>query len=86
MAGTGPRHPRTGHRSRSPPILVVGNTGDPVTPYESAQRIATTLEDGRLLTYAGTGHGTYGKDHCADAHIDSYLLDLTLPPESASCP
>jgi pimeloyl-ACP methyl ester carboxylesterase len=66
------------------PILVVGNTGDPVTPLESAQRIATTLE-GRLLTYAGAGHTTYGKNDCADAHIDSYLLALTLPPESASC-
>ena len=41
---------------------------------------------GRLLTYAGSGHTTYGKDDCADAHIDSYLLDLTLPPESAVCP
>ena len=68
------------------PILVVGNTGDPVTPYESAQRIATTLEDGRLLTYAGTGHTTYGKDHCADAHIDSYLLDLTLPRRVGQLP
>ena len=36
----------------APPILVVGNTGDPVTPFESAQRIAATLEHGHLLTYA----------------------------------
>jgi pimeloyl-ACP methyl ester carboxylesterase len=70
----------------APPILVVGNTGDPVTPYESAKRVAATLEDGRLLTYAGTGHTTYGKDQCADAHIDTYLLDLTLRPDSAVCP
>ena len=70
----------------APPILVVGNTGDPVTPFESAERVAATLEDGRLLTYEGSGHTTYGKDQCADAHIDSYLLDLTLPPESAICP
>ena len=70
----------------APPILVVGNTGDPVTPYESAQRVASSLATGRLLTYEGGGHTTYGKDDCADAHIDSYLLDLTLPPESAVCP
>ncbi len=69
----------------APPILVVGNTGDPVTPFESAERVASNLDDGVLLTYAGSGHTTYGKNDCADAHIDSYLLDLTLPPESASC-
>ena len=67
------------------PTLVVGNTGDPVTPLESAQHVAATLEHGHLLTYAGTGHTTYGKNHCADAHIDTYLLDLALPPASTAC-
>ena len=62
----------------APPILVVGNTGDPVTPFESAERVAAILGHGHLLTYSGTGHTTYGKDQCADAQIDSYLLDLTL--------
>lgn len=70
----------------SPPILVIGNTGDPVTPYESAQRVADTLAEGHLLTYHGTGHNTYGKDHCADIHIDSYLVNLELPPDGAECP
>jgi pimeloyl-ACP methyl ester carboxylesterase len=70
----------------APPILVVGNTGDPVTPYESAERVAASLLSGHLLTYTGSGHATYGKDHCANAHIDSYLLDLTLAAQAASCP
>jgi pimeloyl-ACP methyl ester carboxylesterase len=70
----------------APPILVVGNTGDPVTPSESAERVAASLRSGHLLTYVGDGHTTYRKNHCADAHIDSYLLDLRLPPPAASCP
>ena len=70
----------------SPPILVIGNTGDSATPYESARRIAGTLEHGRLLTYHGAAHTTYGKDDCADAHIDAYLLELTLPPSGTDCP
>ena len=63
----------------APPILVVGNTGDPVTPFESAEHVAANLADGHLLTYLGSGHATYRKDSCADASIDSYLLDLTRP-------
>jgi pimeloyl-ACP methyl ester carboxylesterase len=70
----------------APPILVIGNTGDPVTPFESAERVASSLQSGHLLTYAGTGHTTYGKDQCANAHIDSYLLDLTQPARAANCP
>ena len=68
----------------TPPILVC-NTGDPATPFEWAERVANSLTAGRLLTYEGSGHATYGRDHCADAHIDSYLLDLNLPPESTIC-
>ncbi|MEP7114025.1 MAG: alpha/beta hydrolase, partial [Ilumatobacteraceae bacterium] len=70
----------------APPILVVGNTGDPVTPFESAEDVASRIENAVLLTFIGNGHTTYGKNGCADAHIDSYLLDLTLPATSASCP
>ena len=69
----------------APPILVVGNTGDPVTPFESAEQVAANLADGHLLTYLGIGHATYRKDSCADASIDSYLLDLSVPAESTVC-
>ncbi len=69
----------------SPPILVIGNTGDNATPYDSARRIADSLDQGRLLTFHGTGHTTYGKDECADTAIDGYLLELTQPTEAA-CP
>lgn len=69
----------------APPILVIGNTGDPVTPFESAEHVSADLADGHLLTYLGIGHATYRKDSCADASIDTYLLDLTVPAESTVC-
>jgi pimeloyl-ACP methyl ester carboxylesterase len=83
---TAPEAPGVVTAAGSPPILLVGNTGDPVTPYDAARRVASALERGRLLTYRGAGHPTYGQDDCADAYIDSYLIDLALPPPGAACP
>lgn len=70
----------------SPPILVIGNTGDNATPYDTAVRVAGSLTNGRLMTYHGTGHTTYAKDECADSYIDAYVLDLAVPPSGAGCP
>ncbi|MCU1496285.1 MAG: hypothetical protein JWM47_238 [Acidimicrobiales bacterium] len=70
----------------SPPIVVISNTGDPATPPSAARAVSDSLARGHLLTYHGTGHTTYGKDQCADGHIDAYLIGLTLPPATAECP
>lgn len=72
------------HAKGAPPILVIGKTGDPATPYDNAVRVAQDLEQGRLLTVEGTGH-TSLEDPCAQDHTASYLIDLTLPPEGTKC-
>ncbi|MGH3309914.1 MAG: alpha/beta hydrolase, partial [Streptomyces sp.] len=41
------------------PILVVGTTRDPATPYAWAQGLAGQLSSARLLTYEGDGHTAY---------------------------
>ncbi len=69
----------------APPILVVGTTGDPATPYGDAVLLAKHLEKGRLLTMRGEGHTAYGKSPCVVAHVDRYLVDGVLPPVGASC-
>jgi pimeloyl-ACP methyl ester carboxylesterase len=70
----------------APPILVVGTTNDPATPYAQAQRLAGELDSGRLLTYAGEGHTAYGRGHtCVDETVDEYLVSRTLPPDGARC-
>lgn len=69
----------------SPPILVLGNTGDPATPYASAERLAAMLEAGRLVTYQGEGHTSYGRSDCVDRIVDDYLVDLTIPQDGARC-
>ncbi|WP_158247690.1 alpha/beta hydrolase [Actinomyces qiguomingii] len=68
------------------PILVVGITGDPATPYQWAQALAEQLDSARLLTVEGNGHGAYmRKGECVDNAIDAYLLRGELPEEGKTC-
>ncbi|KAA0234425.1 MAG: alpha/beta hydrolase [Actinobacteria bacterium] len=69
----------------SPPILVLGNTGDAATPYENSVNVAETLSEGFLVTYEGEGHTSYGKSTCVDEVVDDYLVTLALPPEDPDC-
>ncbi|MFI7017719.1 alpha/beta hydrolase [Streptomyces sp. NPDC050164] len=70
------------------PVLVVGNTGDPATPYEGARRMADELGKGVgvMLTWRGEGHGAYGSgSDCVDSAVDAYLLDGTVPKDGKVC-
>ncbi|MFF4985251.1 alpha/beta hydrolase [Streptomyces sp. NPDC001046] len=70
------------------PVLVVGNTGDPATPYEGARRMADELGEGVgvMLTWRGEGHGAYGSgSDCVDATVDAYLLDGSVPKDGKVC-
>lgn len=71
--------------SGAPPIVVIGNTGDPATPYASAQRLAGMLERGVLVTYDGEGHTSYGRSRCIDRLVDRYLIDLRVPDRDPRC-
>lgn len=70
------------------PVLVVGNTGDPATPYEGAQKMAGELGEGVgvMLTWKGEGHGAYGSgSSCVDSTVNAYLLDGTVPKNGKVC-
>ncbi|HWO62416.1 MAG TPA: alpha/beta hydrolase [Umezawaea sp.] len=70
----------------APPILVVGSTGDPDTPFPDAVALASTLRGGRLLTYRGEGHtGFLNSKQCVSDHIVAYLVTGTLPAEGTVC-
>jgi pimeloyl-ACP methyl ester carboxylesterase len=74
------------HAPLAPPIVVIGNTDDPATPYKSAQALARELESGHLLTYVGEGHTAYGRgDDCIDTKVDRYLLARELPKPGTRC-
>ena len=75
-----------GPASAAPPILVVGTTGDPATPYDWAVELADFLDTGVLYTVVGEGHTAYGSIDCAADAVNAYLIDLELPPEGeATC-
>ncbi|MFJ6788886.1 alpha/beta hydrolase [Streptomyces angustmyceticus] len=68
------------------PILVVGTTRDPATPYIWAKALASQLSSATLLTYDGDGHTAYGRGStCIDKAINAYLLDGTVPPKHKVC-
>ncbi|MFK5688648.1 alpha/beta hydrolase [Ornithinimicrobium sp. LYQ92] len=68
------------------PILVVGTTGDPATPYQWAEGLAETLDSGVLLSYQGEGHTAYGRSNdCIDDAVDAYLLEGTVPEDGTTC-
>ena len=69
----------------APPILLIGATGDPATPYVWAQAVNKMLNGSVLLTREGNGHVSYDKSACAKQAIDAYLIDLTLPAQGTVC-
>ena len=69
----------------SPPIVVVGSTHDPITPYSWAQALAHELQHGVLLTRVGEGHAAYQFSACIRGYVDAYLINLTVPPAATTC-
>ncbi|MDH6516660.1 pimeloyl-ACP methyl ester carboxylesterase [Streptomyces sp. SAI-135] len=72
----------------SAPILVVGNTGDPATPYEGARKMVQALGAGVgvELTYKGQGHGAYdSKNKCVQDAVNGYLLNGRTPAAGTVC-
>ncbi len=68
------------------PIVVVGTTGDPATPYTWAEALAGQLSSGVLLTYEGEGHIAYDeRDPCIVSAVDGYLLGGDPPAVGTTC-
>jgi pimeloyl-ACP methyl ester carboxylesterase len=78
---TGPWNRRT-----ASPVLVVGNTGDPATPYADAVTMSKVLARGQLLTVDQYGHTVLlNANTCATGYVTRYLLTGTLPPAGTVC-
>jgi pimeloyl-ACP methyl ester carboxylesterase len=71
----------------APPVLVVGTTRDPATPYRWAQALSKDLSSGVLLGWNGDGHTAYGSgSSCVDNYVNSYLISRSVPRSGTVCP
>ncbi|HEY8456820.1 MAG TPA: alpha/beta hydrolase [Actinopolymorphaceae bacterium] len=70
----------------SKPILVIGTTRDPATPYEWSVRLADQLASGVLLTREGDGHTAYMQGNvCIDEAVEAFLIDGQPPADGTRC-
>ena len=71
-----------------PPIVVLGSTGDPATPYAETARLAAALGSGVVLTRVGIGHSALdgGLNDCLVQAVQHYLVDLVPPRAGTTCP
>ena len=74
------------NRDTASPILLVGTTTDPATPYHDAVSTSRELANARLLTLDGWGHTAFLQGStCIDQYEASYLIDDTLPAQGTTC-
>ncbi|MEO0027052.1 MAG: hypothetical protein RL716_383 [Actinomycetota bacterium] len=83
----GAKRPSNYDAAGSAPILVIGTTGDPATPYSEAVSLANEiLENGHLVTYNGEGHTAYGRSNqCIADAVDNYFIKNVVPNEDPNC-
>jgi pimeloyl-ACP methyl ester carboxylesterase len=66
--------------SISTPIIIIGVTRDPATPYDWALGLHKLLPNSTLLTFQGEGHTGLGRgDSALDKEVDQYLLVKSTP-------
>jgi pimeloyl-ACP methyl ester carboxylesterase len=68
------------------PIIVIGTTRDPATPYEWAKALANQLESGIFVSHDGDGHTVYGEgNRCIDRLVEDYLINGETPRDGVEC-
>ena len=75
-----------GSDNTSHPLLVIGNTYDPITPLAAAEKVSKLFAGSRLLQYDIPGHTSIAwNSPCILDHMRTYFRNGTLPEEGAKC-
>jgi pimeloyl-ACP methyl ester carboxylesterase len=65
------------------PIVIIGTTGDPATPYEWAQGLNKLLTNSVLVSLTGEGHTGQGQGNaCIDDQVDDFYITGKAPSTS----
>ncbi|GAY10547.1 alpha/beta hydrolase [Pseudonocardia sp. N23] len=70
----------------APPILALGAAHDPRVGAESVRRAAGALATARLVTWQGTGTGSYPRTPCVAGVVDRMLVQGEMPQADTVCP
>ncbi len=70
----------------SGPIVLIGTTNDPATPYAWAVSTSRQLANAYLIRWKGDGHTAYGRgSRCVQTRVDAFLVAGTTPPKTSTC-
>jgi pimeloyl-ACP methyl ester carboxylesterase len=65
------------------PIVIIGTTGDPATPYQWAQGLHKILTNSILISLTGDGHTGQGQGNkCVDGQVDKFYINRAEPTRS----
>ncbi len=71
---------------KTAPILVIGTTRDPATPYDWAVGLHKIFTTSKLISLDADGHTGQGRGSaCVDNAVDSYLLQGKTPKKNLTC-
>ena len=71
---------------KTAPIIVIGTTRDPATPYEWSVGLHKIFTNSTLISLDADGHTGQGRGSaCVDDAVDAYLLQGRSPKERLTC-
>jgi hypothetical protein len=68
------------------PIVVIGGTNDPATPFRWSEELESSLgTNSALVRFTGEGHGQILDSKCVGAIAESVFVDLEVPKSVLTC-
>jgi hypothetical protein len=71
---------------KTAPVIVIGTTRDPATPYEWSVGLHRIFKNSKLISLDADGHTGQGRGSaCVDEAVDAYMLKGLTPSKNLFC-